>query len=238
MTSSSALPAVPAPAPAPLFGWPRLRVTLITSLLLSLLIGLGSATPMLVWLVRGLVVGCMAMLAFGLAERCPRRLPGWIGRWALQLVAIAISVPFAAYLAYWLTTGGAPDFRANPNRFVGFGQLVFAGILFGIGAAFAAMVRQREALARDQALAFELERSELERKALDARLRLLQAQVQPHFLFNTLANVRALVDRRLAAGLGGAREPDRVPARGGAAAERAGRRRWGRSCSSCAPTSN
>ena len=35
---------------------------------------------------------------------------------------------------------------------------------------------------------------ELERKALDARLRLLQAQVEPHFLFNTLANVQALVD--------------------------------------------
>jgi LytS/YehU family sensor histidine kinase len=29
---------------------------------------------------------------------------------------------------------------------------------------------------------------------LDARLRLLQAQVQPHFLFNTLANVQELVD--------------------------------------------
>ena len=112
----------------------------------------------------------------------------------LQLVTIAISVPFAAYLAYWLTTGGAPDFRANPNRFVGFGQLVFAGILFGIGAAFAAIVRAREAQARDQAAAFELERSELARQALDSRLRLLQAQVQPHFLFNTLANVKALVD--------------------------------------------
>ena len=48
--------------------------------------------------------------------------------------------------------------------------------------------------ARNQALAFELERSELERQALDARLRLLQAQVEPHFLFNTLANVRELVD--------------------------------------------
>jgi sensor histidine kinase YesM len=34
-----------------------------------------------------------------------------------------------------------------------------------------------------------LERSELERQALDARLHLLQAQVAPHFLFNTLANV-------------------------------------------------
>jgi LytS/YehU family sensor histidine kinase len=56
------------------------------------------------------------------------------------------------------------------------------------------MVRQRDALARDQALRFQLERSELERQALDARMRLLQAQVQPHFLFNTLANVRALVN--------------------------------------------
>jgi sensor histidine kinase YesM len=55
------------------------------------------------------------------------------------------------------------------------------------------MVRQRDAFAQEQALAFQLERSELERRAVDARLRLLQAQVQPHFLFNTLANVRALI---------------------------------------------
>ena len=56
------------------------------------------------------------------------------------------------------------------------------------------IVRQKEAFARDQKLAFALERSELERQALDARLHLLQAQVAPHFLFNTLANVQALVD--------------------------------------------
>jgi len=56
------------------------------------------------------------------------------------------------------------------------------------------LVRQREAWAREQALAFELERSELARQALDARMRLLSAQVQPHFLFNTLANVHALVE--------------------------------------------
>jgi LytS/YehU family sensor histidine kinase len=67
-------------------------------------------------------------------------------------------------------------------------------VLFGLWIALGAMVRQRDALARDQAMAFELERSELARQALDARMRLLQAQVQPHFLFNTLANVQALVD--------------------------------------------
>jgi signal transduction histidine kinase len=192
MTTSTVVPS--ARAPAPLLGWPRLRVTLIISLLLGLLIGLGSVTPMLVWLIRALVVGGVAMLAFGLVERRPRRLPRWIARWALQLLAIALSVPVAAYLAYWLTTGGAPQFVAYPNRFVGFGQLVFAGVLFGIGVGFAAIVREREARAHEQAAAFELERSELARQALDTRLRLLQAQVQPHFLFNTLANVKALVD--------------------------------------------
>src|SRR6185312_861906 len=60
--------------------------------------------------------------------------------------------------------------------------------------ALGALVRQKEALARHQALSFSLERSELERQALDARLHLLQAQTSPHFLFNTLANVQALVD--------------------------------------------
>ena len=60
--------------------------------------------------------------------------------------------------------------------------------------ALGALVRQKEALAREQALALDLARSELDRQALDARLNLLQAQVAPHFLFNTLANVQALVE--------------------------------------------
>jgi len=70
------------------------------------------------------------------------------------------------------------------------------GVLVAPWIALAALVRQKDALARDQALSFALERSELERQALDARLTLLRAQVAPHFLFNTLANVQALVDGR------------------------------------------
>ncbi len=35
---------------------------------------------------------------------------------------------------------------------------------------------------------------ELQRQAIDARLRSLQAQIEPHFLFNTLANVVSLID--------------------------------------------
>ena len=105
---------------------------------------------------------------------------------------------------------------------MGFGQLCMTALLFAPWIALGAMVRQRDAFARDQALAFELERSELERKALDARLRLLQAQVEPHFLFNTLANVQALVDAGSPQASERARQPDRLPARRGAAPARAG----------------
>lgn len=44
-------------------------------------------------------------------------------------------------------------------------------------------------LAADRARA-----ADLERQAVDARLRALQAQIEPHFLFNTLANVVSLIE--------------------------------------------
>jgi len=96
---------------------------------------------------------------------------------------------------YTLSTAvDAPPFWEVPDRLVGFAGMTVLGVLIAPWVALAALVRQKDALARNQALAFELERSEYERQALDARLHLVQAQVAPHFLFNTLANVQALVD--------------------------------------------
>ena len=176
-----------------IFAWPRVRFTLAVALLFGLLIGASSKTSTLVWIARTFAVGGCALLAFGVLEQWPQRLPRWIARWALQVVGVWLSVPFASYLAYWLTTGGDPNLLHDRLRLVGYGELCFIGVLFAPWIALGAMLRQREAFARDLALGFQLERSELERRASDARLRLLQAQVQPHFLFNTLANVRALV---------------------------------------------
>jgi LytS/YehU family sensor histidine kinase len=112
----------------------------------------------------------------------------------LQVLAIVLAVPLGAYVAYSLTTGGHPQLGADSGRLQGYFELTFTGILFAPWIAVGALVRQRDTFAREQETAFALERSELERKALDARFRLLQAQVEPHFLFNTLANVQALVE--------------------------------------------
>lgn len=46
---------------------------------------------------------------------------------------------------------------------------------------------------RGKAAALEASRNAAERDASEARLRLLQSQLEPHMLFNTLANLRALI---------------------------------------------
>jgi hypothetical protein len=144
---------------------------------------------------RTIILGLSATAAFALFEVWPRRLPRWLGRWALQVVAVGVCMPVTTVLIYVLSTpAGAPPFWENPSRMDGWTHLTFSGLLLAPWTALAAIVRQKEAFARDQRLTFALERSELERQALDARLHLLQAQVAPHFLFNTLANVQALVD--------------------------------------------
>jgi LytS/YehU family sensor histidine kinase len=132
-------------------------------------------------------------MAFGILERWPTRLPVWMARWVLQVIAVGAVVPFSAFFAYWITTGGHPDLVADRQRLTGYVMLTLSGVFLAPWIAVGALVRQRDTFARDQASAFALERSELERKALDARFRLLQAQVEPHFLFNTLANVQTLV---------------------------------------------
>lgn len=144
---------------------------------------------------RALVLGLAATAAFTYFEARPRRLPRWLQRWVLQVVAVGVLMPVTTWSLYVLTTpAGAPPFWQTRGRVDGFLLLTYAGLLVAPWSAFVAIVRQKEAFAREQHLAFALERSELERQALDARLSLLQAQVAPHFLFNTLANVQALVD--------------------------------------------
>ncbi|HEV3486254.1 MAG TPA: histidine kinase, partial [Vicinamibacterales bacterium] len=137
------------------------------------------------------ILGLSATMAFALFEVWPRRLPRWCQRWVLQVVAVGASIPIATSAIYVpFTPLGAPPFLEDNDWML----VTFAAMLVAPWTALAAIVRQKDAFARDQKLAFALERSELERQALDARLHLLQAQVAPHFLFNTLANVQALVD--------------------------------------------
>ena len=179
---------------AQILAWRRVRFTLIVATTFGLMLSIGSQALTVIVLARAIMLGMAILFMFGLFEQWPRQLPRWLSRWGLQLLGIVIVIPFAAFFAYWITTGGDPQLDNDKLRQMGYAQLCMTALLFAPWIAVGAMIRQREAFARDQALAFDLEKSELERKALDTRLRLLQAQVEPHFLFNTLANVQALVE--------------------------------------------
>ena len=174
-------------------GWQRLAVAL--GLSLAPAVALHGSWTLSSLLVRTVTLGLIAVLVYGLFEEWPHRLPRWLARWVLQVVSVGVAMPLTTLTIYILSTkADARPFWLDKPRMDGFMMLTFLGILLAPWTALAALLRQKEAFARHQALAFSLERSELERQALDARLRLLQAQVAPHLLFNTLANVQALVD--------------------------------------------
>jgi signal transduction histidine kinase len=184
-----------APLWATLFGWQRLLVAAGAAALAFLVLSQGWKSELWVLGLRIASGAVAALLAFGLVERWPARLPHWLARWPLQLLAVALVLPLVN-LAWYIgsTPEGAPPFWEVQDRLIGFWALTVLEVIVAPWVALAALVRQKEALVQHQALQFALERSQLERSALDARLRLLQAQVEPHFLFNTLANVRMLVD--------------------------------------------
>lgn len=186
-------PDSPPETPPRMLGWPR--VLLIVVLSVAFAHREESPTPFIVWLARNMNVCMFAVLAYGLLERWPATLPTWAPRWFLQIAATVVAGCLGAVFVYALPAGG--DFASvladKPMR-KGFFSLVTPVILLGPLLAMLAITRRREVLAREHATRLLLERSELERQAADTRLRLLQAQVQPHFLFNTLANIRALVN--------------------------------------------
>jgi len=153
-----------------------------------------SAPPFSVTTGHALAVGLAALLAFGALEQWPARLPSWLPRWILQLAGVVIAVPTGVLLAHVVAMAIDEHSAHESGQMTSLIVLVVEGLLFGPWIAFGAMLSQRDVFVRDQAQRFELERAELEREASEARLKFLQAQVKPHFLFNTLANVQALVD--------------------------------------------
>jgi LytS/YehU family sensor histidine kinase len=76
------------------------------------------------------------------------------------------------------------------------GVSITMGLGIGFGCVVVAMfiLREKHARDRERLVRAEAERHQLEKNVLEARLQLMQAQVEPHFLFNTLANVQHLVE--------------------------------------------
>jgi hypothetical protein len=177
-----------------ILGWPRVRVMLIMALGFAV-VHVDSPTPFHVWFARTLTVAMFATIGYGIFERWPRDVPTWVDRWVLQILGVMFAGSFGAVFAYGLPAQGdlAAVWAEEGYRW-GMLSLIYPCFIFAPPIAYAAIMRRRESEAREQAMRYEIERADVQRQAADTRLRLLQAQVQPHFLFNTLANIRALVN--------------------------------------------
>ncbi|HXF78032.1 MAG TPA: histidine kinase [Usitatibacter sp.] len=122
-----------------------------------------------------------------------RKLGGKPWRAAGLLAALALAGGAAGFLIVLLEPGrswGDLPERARPVALA----VAASFAVFVVGATLAiARLRLHDADRRNARLAEENERERRARQAVQAELKLLQAQVEPHFLFNTLANLRHLV---------------------------------------------
>jgi len=73
-------------------------------------------------------------------------------------------------------------------------QPIILGITFGSVATYFFYAKARLRVSMGELQQERIKRLSSEKEALEANLRLLQAQIEPHFLFNTLSNVLSLID--------------------------------------------
>lgn len=85
---------------------------------------------------------------------------------------------------------GQPIRFQNPD----YVQMAVLGLAFAAAVSFFFWSRGILSDSRAQIQEERIRRISSERAALEANLRLLQAQIEPHFLFNTLSNIHSLMD--------------------------------------------
>ena len=140
-------------------------------------------------LVSALCVGYTSMLLFTVSGNIRQaRIP----REAMQVAAIVLGSFLGTMLAFIVKGRDVRTMFSDRLE----GVMITMGLGIGFGCVVVAMfvLREKQTRDRERLMRAEAERHQLEKNVLEARLALMQAQVEPHFLFNTLANVQHLVE--------------------------------------------
>ena len=191
-----------APAPAaPPAHWDRARLiptrrqlgfTVTLSVAGALALNPITMNPFIEVLGEALFVGMMLLCGFKVGGAWRQTM---LPRWVAQVLAVTLGAALSPFIVQMLSVGGDfSAFAASRPMVRGYVMVTFSAGIVGSLFALGALYRERDAQARAEALQFALERETLQRQAADARLHLLTAQIEPHFLLNTLANVQQLVE--------------------------------------------
>jgi signal transduction histidine kinase len=182
--------------------WQAARATQVISLTVALVLA-AVGMPPLVAVVHSLAIGNLISLLTHLGrwslamwqirrsgESTAARENGWPG-WGPMAGVIALSVmisyPLGSLIARLLLGGHfmahGPDWLDSPSALLG---LFVVSLIPAVAGTYYFQSRARLA-------ATEAELAQAARQAAENRLALLQSQLEPHMLFNTLANLKVLV---------------------------------------------
>jgi len=146
---------------------------------------------MLISLIIGYLVHGSSLLGNLLLKRWPRRATG-LPRLLYHLVLVGCCVVLGISFGLYLMKGQSPLQYLRDSRTLQEG-LVFA-LVFG-SLMYAVRLSGERRVEREMAQARQNEQIAAAGRLLaEARLRALQAQIEPHFLYNTLANVVSLIE--------------------------------------------
>jgi signal transduction histidine kinase len=145
--------------------------------------------------VRGAMGALTLLFAYTLAGNLQVR---WVSQRTLKYLMIPVLAPLGIFVGYVLTMPGddarfCGGFFENYAAISGWARMSVGAVLVASLVVFMAINRERDRDAQDQELRFALERERLERKSVAAHMEAMRARMEPHFLFNTLANIQQLV---------------------------------------------
>jgi two-component sensor histidine kinase len=179
-----------------------LAIVLAILIVAIIRIAFNFSTSTQVLLLRSIVTATFTLLAFTLASNASIQ---WLPKHTVRFLAIAVASPVALMGVYALTlptniTDDCCSLAWGPLSWMGgdaargWAKMSMVAIIISLIATLIYIYLERDREAKEQALRFALDKQTLEKEALSVRLKALQAQVEPHFLFNTLANVQQLVE--------------------------------------------
>ncbi|MBA1149382.1 histidine kinase [Ectothiorhodospiraceae bacterium WFHF3C12] len=186
--------AEPTSLPARLAAWPwpaRLAAVLVlNSAIGALLTIIGFGGTLGVNLLFSHFIGLSILLGtelvFGLIPPRRTRL-----RLAGAVAAVALGSLGGTALGIWLLIGGDVG-EALPDAV--YRQSIMLGLFFGAICIVLFTAADRLRRARERVREQQLDVARSEQASTEAQLRMLRAQVEPHFLFNALANVASLIE--------------------------------------------
>ena len=131
---------------------------------------------------------CCSFIVAGRSLRAPQ---SWAGRLLIDGGGMVTGILAGVFLGS-VITGINPRFFAQEFAFLI--KILVGSILFGSVIHYFFSIREKASVAETMAQEERIRRLTTEKQAIETSLRLLQAQIEPHFLFNTLSNVLSLLD--------------------------------------------